>query len=320
MKEFLAKRSSTLYCSNYCKGKVTGYQSGYMPLNKGLKSFVIKNCKYCGEEFRPKEKRIVFCSKSCAGRYTGYKKGAIPYNIGMQVSEERKQKQRNSMLGRFDKEKHPQWKGGCGKRPTGDIQYKEWRKSVFSRDNFCCQLCGKHDRTLAAHHPLYYQFYPELMLDISNSTTLCNKCHKLIHSKIIWLFGNSTAGKTTFAKYLINRFKKTNIIHLDGDVVRSLWPGLGFSKEDRIENNINIAILAKFFKKLKKEVIISVICPYIGLRNRIRKIINCNFVYIAGGEEPSETFQFEPPIEEERIRTIVYPQKDSNSWTIEHKS
>lgn len=61
-------------------------------------------------------------------------------------------------------------------------QYKDWRDSVFLRDNFTCQCCG--DQTggnLNAHHLDGYNWCKERRLDISNGITLCEKCHDKFH-------------------------------------------------------------------------------------------------------------------------------------------
>ncbi|MCH7762066.1 adenylyl-sulfate kinase, partial [candidate division TA06 bacterium] len=40
---------------------------------------------------------------------------------------------------------------------------------------------------------------------------------------ILWITGNSGAGKTTLAERLVSR----NTIILDGNLLRQVWPGLG---------------------------------------------------------------------------------------------
>lgn len=62
-------------------------------------------------------------------------------------------------------------------------EYKEWRKAVFIRDGFTCQLCGKVGGTLNAHHIKPYARYPELRFVVDNGITLCQSCHKELHRR-----------------------------------------------------------------------------------------------------------------------------------------
>lgn len=61
--------------------------------------------------------------------------------------------------------------------------YSEWRKEVFSRDNYTCRKCGKHGGTLNAHHIKPYAKYESLRTDLDNGITLCVECHKKEHKK-----------------------------------------------------------------------------------------------------------------------------------------
>lgn len=96
---------------------------------------------------------------------------------------------------------------------------------------------------------------------------------------ITWITGNSCSGKTTLSKRI-----RTNQIILDGDTMRSIWPGLGFSESDRREQNMRIARLAKELNYQGFDVIVSTICPYRDLREQVQKITNCKFIYLDGGK------------------------------------
>ena len=78
------------------------------------------------------------------------------------------------------RENHPNWKGGISKINhiirTSD-KYKEWRLSVFNRDNFTCQGCEQVGGYLEVHHIKGFAKYPEFRFDINNGITLCKKCH-----------------------------------------------------------------------------------------------------------------------------------------------
>ena len=92
---------------------------------------------------------------------------------------------------------------------------------------------------------------------------------------IVWITGNSGAGKTTMAYQL----KTNNTIILDGDVLRGVYP-TGFSKEDRWQHNLRTAKLAKRLEYQGFDVIISLICPYKKLRDEVQKICGCGFIYL----------------------------------------
>lgn len=63
-------------------------------------------------------------------------------------------------------------------------EYSEWRKNVFERDDYTCQMCGKKGGTLNAHHIKSFKKYPKLRLKLSNGVTLCDECHRKLHKKI----------------------------------------------------------------------------------------------------------------------------------------
>ena len=60
-------------------------------------------------------------------------------------------------------------------------QYKIWRSSVFERDGFTCQICGKVGGKLNAHHIKHFATHIDLRYCVDNGLTLCEKCHKEVH-------------------------------------------------------------------------------------------------------------------------------------------
>jgi uncharacterized protein YlzI (FlbEa/FlbD family) len=58
------------------------------------------------------------------------------------------------------------------------VEYDEWRRSVYKRDNFTCQECGKRGGRLNAHHIKSILLFPELTFAVENGTTLCVTCHE----------------------------------------------------------------------------------------------------------------------------------------------
>lgn len=55
--------------------------------------------------------------------------------------------------------------------------YKLWRSTVFERDDYTCQKCGKHGGDLQAHHIENFRDNLNLRYDINNGVTLCKQCH-----------------------------------------------------------------------------------------------------------------------------------------------
>ena len=62
-----------------------------------------------------------------------------------------------------------------------------WRREVFERDNFTCQLCKKRDGSrLEAHHIKTFAKFPELRFIVDNGVTLCWSCHQETKHKEEW--------------------------------------------------------------------------------------------------------------------------------------
>lgn len=62
-------------------------------------------------------------------------------------------------------------------------EYKEWRTAVFKRDGFECQCCRQIGNKLNAHHIKPFASHPSLRFEISNGITLCESCHKEVHTR-----------------------------------------------------------------------------------------------------------------------------------------
>lgn len=101
---------------------------------------------------------------------------------------------------------------------------------------------------------------------------------------IIWFTGNTGAGKTTMAKQVA----KPGDVVLDGDDLRRIWPGLDFSEEDRRQQGLRTARLAKYLGQQGFNIFVAVIAPYRDLRAEIAEICDCEFVYLSGGRSGSE--------------------------------
>jgi hypothetical protein len=77
-------------------------------------------------------------------------------------------------------------------------EYKIWRKNVFERDKYTCQICGIIGKKLNAHHLNSYSNNPESRVDINNGITLCKNCHLNFHK----LYGFKNSTKIQFDNYI----------------------------------------------------------------------------------------------------------------------
>ena len=110
---------------------------------------------------------------------------------GMKHSEETKLKisiansgKNSYMFGRTGN-KHHNWNPNLTDEERQDTrqypEYKKWRKDVYKRDKYTCQICGQISGILNAHHLEGYANNIELRTKLENGITLCKKCHKNFH-------------------------------------------------------------------------------------------------------------------------------------------
>jgi hypothetical protein len=154
------------YCSRECH-------------NKSQENHPILKCKVCGKDYRTYYSHIKwrgsnYCSKKC------HNEGSSLFQTG---------------------ENSAYWKGGISfenGRIRKAIEWKTWRKIVFERDNYTCQICGirsskKEWAEIHPHHIKSFSEYPDSRFDINNGLTLCKSCHHKLH-------GNLSKGKKINAK------------------------------------------------------------------------------------------------------------------------
>ena len=93
---------------------------------------------------------------------------------------------------------------------------------------------------------------------------------------VVWLTGLSGAGKSTIAEALAERLRAAGqrVEVLDGDVVRQHFSkGLGFSREDRLENIRRVAYVAHLLARNGVTVLVALISPYREGRDYARQLI-----------------------------------------------
>lgn len=75
----------------------------------------------------------------------------------------------------------PRWKGGVtrlNQQIRHSLEYQNWRRAVFARDDFTCTFCGLRGGQLNADHIKEFAYFPELRFEVSNGRTLCVPCHE----------------------------------------------------------------------------------------------------------------------------------------------
>lgn len=76
--------------------------------------------------------------------------------------------------------KHWNWQNGKtneSRVARNSIEYKNWRKAVFERDDYTCQICRIRGTYLEADHIKPFAKFIELRYELSNGRTLCKPCH-----------------------------------------------------------------------------------------------------------------------------------------------
>lgn len=159
-KEFTTYTDSQKCCSVECSSK------------SQMNRKVLK-CKNCNSEFERTASEIfwsnqrgcenIFCSSKCKQEYH------IGKNHPNWIEDRTQIKNTNNTI-RWSKEM-------C-----------DWRKTIYKRDNYTCQMCGNRSSKdnaiiLNAHHIERFADNEDLRFDINNGITLCEDCHKLTYGK-----------------------------------------------------------------------------------------------------------------------------------------
>jgi len=78
-------------------------------------------------------------------------------------------------------------------------EYNKWRKLVYERDNYTCQVClDVEGGNLVAHHLNGYSWYKKGRTNIKNGITLCEICHDDFHT----VYGKKNNTEEQFFEHL----------------------------------------------------------------------------------------------------------------------
>lgn len=75
-------------------------------------------------------------------------------------------------------------------------QGQNWKKEIYKRDNYQCQICNSKYK-INAHHLDGWHWCKERRFDITNGITLCTKCHNLFHKE----YGNKNNTEEQFKEF-----------------------------------------------------------------------------------------------------------------------
>ena len=126
-------------------------------------------------------------------------------------------------------------------------------------------------------------------------------------SKIFLFIGQPGSGKTTLANHLKKCFEmlpewnSNKLIHIDGDDIREIFNNKDYSENGRRINIQRAYDIATFLNKKDYIVIISLVSPYIDLREELKKNSDAIEIYVhttdIRGKEKYHVLDFQKPIE-----------------------
>jgi adenylylsulfate kinase len=120
---------------------------------------------------------------------------------------------------------------------------------------------------------------------------------------IYWFTGQPGSGKTVLARYL-HSYLKMKPFMIDGDEIRALFQNKDYSIKGRIANIDAAQKIAHYLHNQGKDVIVSLVSPYIDQREEFKKVmgfalteilVRYNVAEIRRGKEEYHVMDFQKP-------------------------
>jgi hypothetical protein len=149
------------------------------------KTRVIKQCETCSNNFEVQP----YLLKKGYGRFCSIKCRKLPYeeiskkisaaNIGRVAWNKGLTKYDDPRIGKPNSGQFINYgKTDQARLERSSARMRQWRRMVFERDDFTCQLCFVRGGKLNADHIKPFSQFPELRYELTNGRTLCVECHR----------------------------------------------------------------------------------------------------------------------------------------------
>jgi len=126
---------------------------------------------------------------------------------------------------------------------------------------------------------------------------------------IYWFTGQPGAGKTTLADMLKEELEKNRnfvykVYRIDGDDMRELFSNKDYSIKGRVDNVSTAQRIAHYLHNQEKDVIVSLVSPYIDQREDFKKLLGENIkeIYVHTSDKR----------ERDNFKSIAYTPPQSN--------
>lgn len=183
---FKAIRKSRRYCSKLC---IQRHFLSRKPKNSKTKKGKYLPCVICTDQvyFHPSQLPVlkVYCRKHKSEKAFRFNCQVCGNLVFTQPSQIKYRNRRtcshkcHSIIRRKDalERRKGYTKHQLDRLSRYSVEAKEWRKAVFARDNYTCQVCQVRGTYLEADHIKPWAYFPDLRFELSNGRTLCRKCH-----------------------------------------------------------------------------------------------------------------------------------------------
>lgn len=192
----------------YCNGKKVHQNDSLAVLNPNVFDIWSDKNENSPYEYTLKSNKKVWFKCNC-GKHDDYIRSL---NNAFQYNYKCPECVKDETSARMRGEGNHFWKGGInGENDTlrHRREYKEWRTSVYERDDYTCQCCGSRGGCLNAHHINQFADYPELRYDVNNGITLCVKCHDATEKDSFHnTYGTHNTTSSQLREYILNKSNK----------------------------------------------------------------------------------------------------------------